>query len=92
VNAADLRAAVLAEDKTLRVDEIATADALFDRTLDQDLDRTLAGLRCAGLVLRQLGCMVAEYEVTRRTGEIGIRMASDGKGDILTLVLRKSRW
>ena len=93
VNAADLRAAVLAEDKTLRVDEIATADALFDRTLDQDrLIETLAwGFGVLALVLAAVGLYgLLSYEVTRRTGEIGIRMAvGAGKGDILTLVLRE---
>jgi ABC-type antimicrobial peptide transport system permease subunit len=93
VNAADLRAAVLAEDKTLRVDEIATADDLFDRTVDQDrLIETLAwGFGVLALVLAAVGLYgLLSYEVTRRTGEIGIRMAvGAGKGDILTLVLRE---
>jgi hypothetical protein len=93
VSAAGLRAAVLAEGKTLRVDEIATADDLFDRTVDQDrLIETLAwGFGVLALILAAVGLYgLLSYEVTRRTGEIGIRMAvGAGKGDILTLVLRE---
>jgi predicted permease len=91
VNAADLRAAVMAEDKTLRVDEIATADELFDRTVDEDrLIETLAwGFGVLALVLAAVGLYgLLSYEVTRRTGEIGIRMAVGAqKGDIMRLVL-----
>jgi predicted permease len=93
VSAAGLRTAVLAEDKTLRIDEVATAEDLFDRTLDQDrLIETLAwGFGALALVLAAVGLYgLLSYEVTRRTGEIGIRMAvGAGKGDILTLVLRE---
>jgi predicted permease len=93
VNAADLRAAVLAEDKTLRVDEIATADDLFDRTVDEDrLIETLAwGFGVLALVLAAVGLYgLLSFEVTRRTGEIGIRMAVGAqKGDIMRLVLRE---
>jgi hypothetical protein len=93
VSAAGLRTAVLAEDKTLRIDEVATAEDLFDRTLDQDrLIETLAwGFGVLALVLAAVGLYgLLSYEVTRRTGEIGIRMAvGAGKGDILTLVLRE---
>jgi predicted permease len=93
VSAAGLRTAVLAEDKTLRIDEVATAEDLFDRTLDQDrLIETLAwGFGVLALILAAVGLYgLLSYEVTRRTGEIGIRMAvGAGKGDILTLVLRE---
>jgi predicted permease len=93
VTVPSLRAAVLAEDKTLRIDEIATAEELFDRTLDQDrLIETLAwGFGVLALVLAAVGLYgLLSFEVTRRTGEIGIRMAvGAGKGDILTLVLRE---
>jgi predicted permease len=92
VSAAGLRAAILAEDKTLRVDEVSTAEQLFDRTLDQDrLIETLAwGFGVLALVLAAVGLYgLLSFEVTRRTGEIGIRMAIGAqKGDILTLVLR----
>jgi ABC-type antimicrobial peptide transport system permease subunit len=93
VGAAGLRAAILAEDKTLRIDEVSTAEQLFDRTLDQDrLIETLAwGFGVLALVLAAVGLYgLLSYEVTRRTGEIGIRMAiGAGKRDILTLVLRE---
>src|SRR5271157_1831279 len=93
VSAAGLRAAIVAEDKTLRIDEIATADELFDRTLDEDrLIETLAwGFGVLALVLAAVWLYgLLSYEVTRRTGEIGIRMAiGAGKGDILSLVLRE---
>jgi len=93
VSAAGLREAILAEDKTLRVDEVSTAEQLFDRTLDQDrLIETLAwGFGVLALVLAAVGLYgLLSFEVTRRTGEIGIRMAiGAGKRDILTLVLRE---
>ena len=93
VSAAGLRAAILAEDKTLRIDEVSTAEQLFDRTLDQDrLIETLAwGFGALALILAAVGLYgLLSYEVTRRTGEIGIRMAiGAGKRDILSLVLRE---
>jgi predicted permease len=93
VSAAGSRAAILAEDKTLRIDEVATAEELFDRTLDEDrLIETLAwGFGALALVLAAVGLYgLLSFEVTRRTGEIGIRMAiGAGKGDILTLVLEE---
>jgi predicted permease len=93
VNAAGLRAAILAEDKALRIDEVATADELFDRTVDEDrLIETLAwGFGVLAMVLAAVGLYgLLSYEVTRRTGEIGIRMAVGAqKGDIMRLVLRE---
>ena len=93
VSAAGLRAAILAEDKTLRIDEVSTAEDLFDRTLDEDrLIETLAwGFGVLALILAAVGLYgLLSFEVTRRTGEIGIRMAiGAGKGDILSLVLRE---
>jgi hypothetical protein len=85
--------AVAAEDKTLRIDEVATAEDLFDRTLDQDrLIETLAwGFGVLALILAAVGLYgLLSFEVTRRTGEIGIRMAVGAqKGDIMRLVLRE---
>jgi len=93
VGAATLRGAILAEDKTLRIDEVATAEDLFDRTLDQDrLIETLAwGFGVLALILAAVGLYgLLSFEVTRRTGEIGIRMAVGAqKGDIMRLVLRE---
>jgi len=92
-NAADLRAAIRAEDQTLRVNEISTADDLFDRTIDRDrLIETLAwGFGVLAIVLAAVGLYgLLSYEVTHRTGEIGIRMAVGAqKRDITSLVLRE---
>jgi len=93
VSAAGLRAAVLAEDKTLRIDETSNADELFDRTLDEvRLIETLAwGFGLLALVLAAVGLYgLLSFEVTRRKGEIGIRMAIGArKADIMNLVLRE---
>ncbi len=87
----DLRAAVHAEDSRLRIDKFETADRLLDRTLGTD--RLMARLGWAfgilALILASAGIYgLLSYDVTRRTGEIGIRTALGAfRTDIMKLVM-----
>lgn len=87
----ELRRAVMAEDRTLPVVSIHSADELLNRQLDRD--RLLAGLSLSFGVLALLLASVGTYglishEVVTRTSEFGIRMALGAQRlDILALVL-----
>ncbi len=88
-----LRAAVRAEDPALRVDQIDSAEELFDRTLTTDrLIAALAwGFGGLAIILAAVGIYgLLSCDVTRRTGEIGIRMAIGArKSDIVALVMQE---
>jgi len=88
-----LRAAIRAEDASLEAGHVDTADALLDSTLDTDrLMAALAwGFGVLAIVLAAVGIYgLLSYDVTRRTGEIGIRMALGAfQSDIIWLVLRE---
>jgi ABC-type antimicrobial peptide transport system permease subunit len=86
-----LRNAVRTESPALPVLSIDTADDLLVRTLDRD--RLIAALSIGfgilALVLAGVGTYgLLSYEVTRRTGEVGIRMALGAtRTDIVMLML-----
>lgn len=88
-----LRSAVRTESPVLHVDQIDSAAALFDRTLSTDrLMATLAwGFGVLAITLAAVGIFgLLSYDVTRRTGEIGIRMAVGAqKSDVVGLVMRE---
>lgn len=91
--AADFRALIRAEEPALRVDRIDTADALLNRTLS--LDRLIATLAFAfgvlAVILAAVGIYgLLAYNVARRTGEIGIRMALGAtRGRVISMVFRE---
>jgi ABC-type antimicrobial peptide transport system permease subunit len=88
-----LRSAVRIEDPALHIDQIDSAGDLFDRTLATDrLMAVLAwGFGVLAMILAAVGIYgLLSYDVTRRTGEIGIRMAIGAqKGDVFALVMRE---
>ncbi len=91
-----LRAAVRAEEPSIQIDQIDSAGDLLDRTLSTDrLMAVLAwGFGVLAVVLAVVGIYgLLSYDITRRTPEIGIRMAVGAqKGDVVRLVMREVAW
>jgi ABC-type antimicrobial peptide transport system permease subunit len=91
---AELRQEVAAALPGLRAPHVSTVAQQVDEAIVSD--RVIAQLSgFFGLLATALGCMgvygVTSYAVTRRTSEIGIRMALGAqKADVLRMVLRES--
>ncbi|MCL4401296.1 MAG: ABC transporter permease [Acidobacteria bacterium] len=87
-----LRAAVRAENAALQVDQIDSAGDLFDRTLSTDILMAMLawGFGVLAMILAAVGIYgLLSFDVTRRTGEIGIRMALGAKkSDVIALVMK----
>jgi len=90
---ADLRAAVHAADSGVHLTSIDSADQLLNRTLDTD--RAIAALSFGfGLLAVTLAAVgiygLLGHDVTRRTGEIGVRMALGAtRPGVMALVFRE---
>jgi predicted permease len=92
--AADIRRALADVDPRLPVSEVATLNERVDFQLRQE--KLLAALTtCFGAAALLLGCLglygTMSYSVTRRTSELGMRMAlGAGRRDVLWLVMREA--
>jgi predicted lysophospholipase L1 biosynthesis ABC-type transport system permease subunit len=83
-------------DPRLPVSEIQTQSALIDATINREVvfARLCTGFALLALVITCVGLYGAmSYNVARRTGEIGIRMALGARrGCVVWMVLREVLW
>lgn len=90
----NVRAAVKLESPALQIVSIDTANDLFGRTLSTDrlMAALASGFGILAIILAAAGIYgLLSYDVTRRTGEFGIRAAlGAGKGQIVGLVMRET--
>jgi ABC-type antimicrobial peptide transport system permease subunit len=89
-----LRTAVHAESPGLHINRIDSAEALLDSTLDIDhlIGAVAWGFGILAITLAAAGVYgLFSYDVTRRRGEIGIRMTvGAGRRSILVMILREA--
>ena len=93
--AAPVRAAILETDREVPILSMRTMEAFYHantRNLNTVTVRTVAGMGTMGLVLALIGLYsLTAYAVSRRTREIGIRMAVGAlPGSVLRMILGQS--
>ena len=96
--AADLvRNAILETDRDVPILGMHTMEAFYDanaRNINRVVVRTIGAMGAMGLALALAGLYgLTAYAVSRRTREIGIRMAVGGRpGSMLGMILRQGSW
>jgi predicted permease len=92
-----IRAAILETDRDVPILGMHTIEAFYDanaRRLNRVIVRTIAAMGATGLALALVGLYgLTAYIVSRRTREIGIRMAVGGRpASMLGMILRQGAW
>jgi len=94
--AESVRKVVAAVDPTVPMTQFHTQTGLIDRLLRTErlLGFVSAGFGVVSAILAAMGLGgLLAYAVTRRTGEIGVRMAlGAGADDVIRMILRDSLW
>jgi predicted permease len=92
-----IRAAILETDREVPILSMRTMEAFYDanaRNMNRVIVRTIGVMGLTGLALALVGLYgLTAFVVSRRTREIGIRMAVGGRPrSMLAMVLRQGSW